>query len=139
MIKQQSLKYIPRGRTFICQKLGFIWVANPKVASSAMRNYIITKGFENDINHLKDGNLRTSGKDSAISDFRATQFSDAELKKFFLTLPKICFVRNPYERFRSTYENKINRQIINEHLWYKKPKRQILETLGKNLKTSIKK
>lgn len=45
---------------------------------------------------------------------------------------KFVFVRNPYLRLISAYENKINRMIGKTDLWEKKPKAEVLRALQKD-------
>jgi hypothetical protein len=111
---------LPIDRMYFHSEEEYIWVSNPKCASTSLLRNFMPPTLENKV---------PASRISIFNDHGLFRFPVSEIMQKLKDHPTFCVVRNPYHRMISAYKNKIERNQRNTKYWRKKEKRQILETL----------
>ncbi len=129
---RKSVKRFPLGRLFYSEERKYVWCSNPKVASTTIKQVIAQTEYP----HLRgDDRLRVHGKGllnelalrSLKPDF-ARIYEIMLSEEFF----RFVFVRNPYLRLISAFENKINRVTSESGASDRRLKSEVLAKMGES-------
>ena len=114
---------MPIDRMYYNPVRSFIWVSNPKCASTS----ILKQNFKS---KERPKSVNVGLHKDKLLEFGIFQEPFPKIRELVKSREKICVIRNPYDRLQSSYLDKIQRQIISKDKRKGLEKIQIVELLN---------